>query len=198
MSDWRALLDTRVDRKWTSFSWLTGRALISSVNHALNGLVPKLVPDLRAHWGHVDPWDETRVIDRTGESHWLVVGDTGEQDASQYVVAPALNDMCDEVAFMVILSDVIYPSGDVNDYRDGYYIPYEDFEKPILAIPGNHDWYDGLAGFMWHFCHAEPLSAERLQEPRCVAQRARHAQGVASSVADPRPLRPGAATERTI
>jgi hypothetical protein len=28
----------------------------------------------------------------------------------------------------------------------------------VLAIPGNHDWYDGLAGFMYHFCHRDELT----------------------------------------
>jgi hypothetical protein len=167
LPEWKSLLDERADRKWDSFSWLTGRALISSLNHALNDVVPRLVPDLRGHWGTVDgDWDSgTRIVDRTGESRWLVVGDTGEQDASQYVVAPALTAMSDQADFMVILSDVIYPSGDVNDYRDGYYVPYETFDKPILAIPGNHDWYDGLAGFMWHFCHAERLPKSAYVNP---------------------------------
>ena len=27
----------------------------------------------------------------------------------------------------------------------------------VLAMPGNHDWYDGLTGFMFHACSAEIL-----------------------------------------
>jgi hypothetical protein len=52
----------------------------------------------------------------------------------------------------------IYPTGDINDYVDGFYRPYEEFRGPIYAVPGNHDWYDGLEGFMFHFCGAEPLA----------------------------------------
>ena len=32
-----------------------------------------------------------------------------------------------------------------------------DYRQPIYALPGNHDWYDGLNGFMFHFCGAQPL-----------------------------------------
>ena len=36
---------------------------------------------------------------------------------------------------MVVLSDVIYPAGDVNDYVNGFYIPYRDYDRPIHALP---------------------------------------------------------------
>ena len=59
-------------------------------------------------------------------------------------------------AFTYIVSDVIYPAGDVQDYRDKFYHPYRDLQGPIYAIPGNHDWYDGLHGFMTLLCGADP------------------------------------------
>ena len=57
---------------------------------------------------------------------------------------------------MVICSDVVYPDGDVNEYLNKFFRPYKDYTKPIYALPGNHDWYDGLNGFMIHFCGAKP------------------------------------------
>jgi hypothetical protein len=30
--------------------------------------------------------------------------------------------------------------------------PYRHYPQPIYALPGNHDWYDGLRGFMTYFC----------------------------------------------
>jgi hypothetical protein len=59
---------------------------------------------------------------------------------------------------MVLLSDVVYAAGDVNQYLEKFYKPYGGYLNPIYAIPGNHDWYDGLDGFMFHFCGAEPLA----------------------------------------
>ncbi|MDX6687342.1 MAG: hypothetical protein QOF86_3470 [Baekduia sp.] len=89
----------------------------------------------------------------------LVAGDTGEGDASQYAVVPGLLAQADDVAAMVICSDVIYPTGDTGDYRDRFYRPYRDLPAPILALPGNHDWYDGLHGFMDHLCELQAPAA---------------------------------------
>jgi hypothetical protein len=160
------LLGEREDRKWDSFSWITLRALISSVNHVISLGAGSLVTDLRTEWRRcyspveaTAGWDADGVVNRREDTSCIVLGDPGEQDASQYVVVPALRQKRDEAQFMVILSDVIYPSGDVNDYVDGFYVPYRGLGLPIYALPGNHDWYDGLAGFMWNFCDAEPLAA---------------------------------------
>ena len=72
----------------------------------------------------------------------------------------------------MIASDVIYPAGDVDDYRDGVYRPYRSPDPhfsvaaPLLGLPGNHDWYDGLSGFMYHFANQDLLPAEAYTPPR--------------------------------
>ncbi len=48
---------------------------------------------------------------------------------------------------MVISSDVIYPTGSMKNYEANFWLPFKGFEKPVYAIPGNHDWYDALEGF---------------------------------------------------
>lgn len=58
---------------------------------------------------------------------------------------------------MVISSDVIYPSGEMHDYERKFYLPFKGFDDPIYAIPGNHDWFDGLEGFSANFF--EPQAA---------------------------------------
>jgi len=87
---------------------------------------------------------------------FLAIGDPGEGDASQYHVIRPLESKAAGTAFMYVVSDVIYPAGDVNEYEDKFFYPYRRFPGPIYAIPGNHDWYDGLHGFMTHFCRADP------------------------------------------
>jgi len=99
-------------------------------------------------------------VDRTdlGDSFsCLVAGDTGEGDHSQYAVVPGLLTTGEGTSFLVVMSDVIYPIGDGNDYVDKFFRPYGGYLAPIYALPGNHDWYDGLGGFMRHFASAEPL-----------------------------------------
>jgi hypothetical protein len=105
------------------------------------------------------------VIDRTdvGETFsCLIAGDTGEGTHPQYAVVPGLLKVGLETSFFVVISDVIYPIGDVNDYVNHFSRPYRDYPAPIYAIPGNHDWYDGLGGFMRHFCGAGPLADQKL------------------------------------
>src|SRR5215213_6497625 len=34
---------------------------------------------------------------------------------------------------------------------------YDGYRRPIYAVPGNHDWYDGLSGFMFHLCGVETV-----------------------------------------
>ena len=88
--------------------------------------------------------------DRTS---FLVVGDPGEGDSSQFALVEPLRARAEGTDFVFIASDVVYPAGDVNDYRRKFYFPYREIRQPIYAIPGNHDWDDGgLFGFMFHFC----------------------------------------------
>ena len=90
------------------------------------------------------------------QASFFVLGDPGEGDDSQYQVLRPLRALQDGIHFTYIVSDVIYPAGDALDYYDNYFWPYRDLPGPIYAIPGNHDWYDGLNGFMTHLCNADP------------------------------------------
>ncbi|GAA2416142.1 metallophosphoesterase [Actinomadura vinacea] len=83
---------------------------------------------------------------------FLLLGDTGEGDRSQYAVVPPALQVGADTDFMVIASDVIYPSGEAADYPEKFFRPYKDYPGPIYAVPGNHDWYDGLRGFLRVFC----------------------------------------------
>jgi calcineurin-like phosphoesterase family protein len=83
---------------------------------------------------------------------FLLLGDAGEGDASQYAVVPPLLQQSAGTNFMIIMGDVVYPAGDASDYEDKFYRPYSNYERPIYGVPGNHDWYDDLHGFMRHFC----------------------------------------------
>jgi hypothetical protein len=99
--------------------------------------------------------DPDFVVHRGGdgpEISFLLLGDPGEGDDSQYAVVPPLLSQAEGVDFTVVCSDVIYPAGEIGDYLTRFFHPYRDLDCPIYAIPGNHDWYDGLHGFMSHLC----------------------------------------------
>jgi len=97
--------------------------------------------------------DPDFVIKRgDGPVSFLLLGDTVEGDDSQYALVPPLLSQADGVDFTVLCSDLIYPSGEGGDYRTKFFRPYRDLDCPVFAVPGNHDWYDGLHGFMAHIC----------------------------------------------
>jgi len=84
---------------------------------------------------------------------FIVIGDTGEGDASQHVLKDSLlraANMAD-VRFVVVSSDVVYPTGAMKDYESRFWLPFKGVTKPVYAIPGNHDWYDALEGFVATF-----------------------------------------------
>lgn len=88
----------------------------------------------------------------SSEFSFMVLGDPGEGDLSQMVVVDRFLRESRDTAFTVIASDVVYPSGRSADYREKFYVPFRGYRGDIYAVPGNHDWYDGLVGFMIHFC----------------------------------------------
>src|SRR5262249_34511299 len=68
----------------------------------------------------------------------------------------------DDLKFLVISSDVIYPAGSMHDYEANFYLPFQGFAKPIFAIPGNHDWFDSIEGANF----LEPKAAGAAMEAR--------------------------------
>lgn len=90
---------------------------------------------------------------QSGDFSFIVIGDTGEGDPSQFSLIARYMDLArqDAVKFLVISSDVIYPAGAMSNYERNFYLPFNRFPKPIYAIPGNHDWFDALEGFNANF-----------------------------------------------
>src|SRR5580765_4682414 len=105
-------------------------------------------------------------LDKTKDFSFVVIGDTGEGDASQHILRDQLwlVGQKPEVKFLVVSSDVIYPSGAMKDYEPKFYLPFKGFDKPIYAVPGNHDWYDALESFTANFF--EPKSARAAMRAR--------------------------------
>jgi Calcineurin-like phosphoesterase len=123
----------------------------------------------RAHGGSDDLFRIEPGGLEGGDFSFLVIGDPGEGDASQYSLVSrylALGRR-DDVKFLVVCSDVIYPAGSMHDYEANFYLPFQGFAKPIYAIPGNHDWYDALEGFNANFL--EPKAARAAIEARVEA-----------------------------
>jgi Calcineurin-like phosphoesterase len=140
------------------FSWLSPAPLWQSRNDRLARWFGDPTDDHRRAWmeGRAEG-DRDLVVDYSERESisFLVIGDTGEGDASQYAVVPPLLTQAAGTAFLFILSDVIYPAGGTDEYGEKFFRPYRGYPGPIYAVPGNHDWYDDLTGFMYWFCGAD-------------------------------------------
>ena len=102
----------------------------------------------------------------TGSFSFVVLGDPGEGDASQLILHDQLVQTTakPEVKFLVISSDVVYPDGAMKDYENNFWLAMKGVNKPVYAIPGNHDWYDALEGFAATFY--EPSAARKAMMAR--------------------------------
>jgi hypothetical protein len=65
-------------------------------------------------------------------------------------------------AFLYILGDCVYFNGEVKEYYRQFYQPYEFYNGPIFAVPGNHDGENlpgenTLEGFIRNFCASSPV-----------------------------------------
>jgi uncharacterized membrane protein HdeD (DUF308 family) len=97
----------------------------------------------------------------SGDFSFVVIGDTGEGDASQHVLRDQLLTVSNspDVRFVVVSSDVVYPTGAMRDYEAKFWLPFKGVTRPVYAIPGNHDWYDALEGFDVTFLQADAARA---------------------------------------
>ncbi len=67
-------------------------------------------------------------------------------------------------AFFFHLGDVVYNFGEHQYYYDQFYEPFRAYDRPIFAIPGNHDGFpseesenqQSLFAFLRNFCAAAP------------------------------------------
>jgi predicted phosphodiesterase len=91
---------------------------------------------------------ETANILATGDKLvFHMVGDTGSLRSPDFqkLVAAQMQEQFvgvaepDQPAFLYHLGDVVYNHGEVERYQRQFFEPYQDYPKPIFAIPGNHD-----------------------------------------------------------
>ena len=60
-------------------------------------------------------------------------------------------------AFLYVTGDCVYFNGEITEYYKQFYQPYEFYNGPIFAVPGNHDGenlpdQNTLEGFVRNFC----------------------------------------------
>lgn len=121
--------------------------------------------------------EQIKSIEAHGKFVFHAVGDVGQHGhgaAAQESVAyhmerqvEAPGDPLDNPGLFYVLGDVVYYSGELDQYPEQFYDPYTYYRRPIVAIPGNHDGdnvsgEESLGSFVRNFCTKEP---ERPQRP---------------------------------
>lgn len=86
---------------------------------------------------------------------------------SYYISKPELTLQFEDKKFktkrgdvLIFGGDEVYPTPSKENYRKRLIVPYEtaygdenpEYHPHVFAIPGNHDWYDGLTSFTRLFC----------------------------------------------
>jgi hypothetical protein len=75
---------------------------------------------------------------------------------------------------LVMGGDQVYPSANREEYENRFRGPYRAAfpwatagQRPdLFAIPGNHDWYDGLTNFLRFFCSSRWIGAWQTRQQR--------------------------------
>lgn len=147
------------------------------------------------------PPDKSFDLSAATEEFWFdFLADTGDGWNSTYAMArllsePAITadgapDPLPRGKALFIGGDLVYPTASREAYDDRFLAPFEEAYQPaggtrkwpegeqaLFAIPGNHDWYDGLNSFFGLFCRrrVKPATGIGFDRPgRNVAGRATH------------------------
>ncbi|MEU3986696.1 metallophosphoesterase [Streptomyces sp. NPDC026672] len=165
--DYKQLMPEHVEK----LSWLDPRTLWAARNGVLASWFGDPTGRTRDRWVAQRatagaPADKVIRREDPDRFSFMLMGDTGEGDEPQYSVVPGFLTIGRDTRFAVVASDVIYPVGATGDYGTKFFRPYRDYPAPIYAIPGNHDWYEDLGGFMRVFGDdAPPLDPEPKPRP---------------------------------
>jgi hypothetical protein len=117
-------------------------------------------------------FDESDAVDETGELWLDYIADLGDGFNATYSIAyllaqPRLTVDGTELPrgrMLVMGGDQVYPTASGQQYEDRTKGPYEaalpqppaeGIRPTMYALPGNHDWYDGLTAFLRLFARAD-------------------------------------------
>jgi hypothetical protein len=158
--------------------WLAPKVLITTGAQSLLAEIFGSYSDKRELQGSLD----THVYDHgDGEEMWFdFVADLGDGFDATYSIASLLaRDELDlgvptpRGRLLVMGGDEVYPAASTSAYEDrskGVYRaarPLATADSPTLfALPGNHDWYDGLTSFLRVFAQRRPFGGWKTEQTR--------------------------------
>ncbi|HET7274859.1 MAG TPA: hypothetical protein VFI91_06745 [Longimicrobiaceae bacterium] len=130
-------------------------------------------PAIHDFSGNEDLWlDYTADLgdgfDSTYSIAWTLSREHPEGDEAEALALTKRGDI------LILGGDQVYPTASREEYLRRFAGPYEaalpwlpEPERPTMfAIPGNHDWYDGLTSFIRLFCQRRSIGAWRTRQSR--------------------------------
>ena len=159
--------------------WLSPSQLLTTAIEVLQGTIFARFADKREVMGGV-PGPVFKLNEGDDDVWFDYVADTGDGFSATYATACSVMrgpnveraktcDCLDSPRSLVVLGgDEVYPTASNTAYEDRLDHPFrEAFVRsplsvsdpqgtvtPVMALPGNHDWYDGLAAFRRNFCES--------------------------------------------
>jgi len=158
-------------RRRRSVAWLSLRELARSGAQAAKATEYAAFADSRA----VQAARPLETYDATSHGRcsftFDYLADTGDGYNATFAVAMSMfggaaetgGPQKNESSLLVLGGDEVYPYASVEHYDDRLGLPFKDAraaagnpESPrfVVATPGNHDWYDGLVGFLRNFAES--------------------------------------------
>ena len=165
--------------------WLDPGPLVAKETKAIVSGVFGSHADRREMQAALEPPAELDYSDR--DAIWFdYAADTGDGWDSTYTMASLLARQAlafdregsrtetERGRFLVLGGDAVYPAASEDLYRDRFLGPFgaalpcapEDAHPDLFALPGNHDWYDGLTGFLRIFCQGRWVGGWRTHQSR--------------------------------
>ena len=161
-------------RRRSPVQWLSVTELLRTGREAARGTEFARYADQRETQAHAP--EQIYDLSRQGTRQDYVMdylADTGDGFDATYAVAASVNGHAGGTAapegpadLLVLGGDEVYPIGSVREYTDRLEMPFERVRPAmtgerqrvldafVLALPGNHDWYDGLVAFRRNFCES--------------------------------------------
>ncbi|SDC32726.1 metallophosphoesterase family protein [Actinokineospora iranica] len=160
--------------------WLAPKVLVSTGIQSLIAAIFGSYADKRELQGGLAAGVHRH--DATDELWFDFVADIGDGFDATYSIASLLAAERIDVAdhgplprgrLLVMGGDQVYPSASTRAYEDrtkGVYraaLPATEGQPPTLfALPGNHDWYDGLTSFLRVFAQRRPFGGWATEQTR--------------------------------
>ena len=140
--------------------------------------------EIQAVLNHEPFYDYSSAEGKDREELWIdYIADLADGFDSTYTMAHLLgqdgitlaNTKLPRGKVLLMGGDQVYPTPEKVEYQNRLQGPYnaaypwddEDTDRPhLFALPGNHDWYDGLNNFIKLFCQGRALGNWHTQQKR--------------------------------